>query len=171
MASALWAQSPPSSSSAFDEFSKRVDAYVAIHKAALSKVHHLKPTPDPEAIERYEHSLAHQIRELRKHSKQGDIFTPEIAAEFNRVIRAAMQGPSGVRVEKSLSNAEPVRLPELRVDTSYPEHLPLQSTPPSFLVNLPKLPKEVEYRVVGHSLVLRDVDANLIIDFMRNAVP
>jgi hypothetical protein len=49
--------------------------------------------------------------------------------------------------------------------------LPLQSTPPSLLANFPELPKEVEYRIVGHNLILRDVDANLIIDFLTNAIP
>ena len=70
-----------------------------------------------------------------------------------------------------MNHAEPVRMPTLRVDASYPEHLPLQTTPPSVLANLPKLPPEVEYRIVGNALVLRDVDANLIVDFTRNVVP
>ena len=34
-----------------------------------------------------------------------------------------------------------------------------------------KLPKGYEYRVVNHSLVLLDVEANLIVDYMPNAIP
>ena len=36
--------------------------------------------------------------------------------------------------------------------------------PPSLLLNLPKLPKELEYRFVGRELILRDIAANLIVD-------
>jgi hypothetical protein len=38
-------------------------------------------------------------------------------------------------------------------------------------LSLPKLPPDVEYRVVGHDLVLLDVTAKLIVDLMPNAVP
>ena len=30
---------------------------------------------------------------------------------------------------------------------------------------------EVEYRVVGHDLLLRDVEANLVVDLIPNAIP
>jgi hypothetical protein len=38
--------------------------------------------------------------------------------------------------------------------------------PPSLLLNLPELPKELEYRFVGRELVLRDSAANLIVDVL-----
>ena len=170
---AMYGQAPQVNAGAalLEDFSKRVAAYVAIHKAARSAVHPLKPTSNPDAIEKYEHHLAHKIRDMRKNAVQGAIFTPEIGAEFGRLIKMAMQGTTGPRVEASLKHAEPVRIPTLRVGASYPEHMPVQSTPPSVLANLPKLPPEVEYRVVGNTLVLRDVDANLIVDFIRNVIP
>ena len=49
--------------------------------------------------------------------------------------------------------------------------MPLQSTPPSLLMNLPDLPKGLEYRLLGNELVLRDADANVIVDYVPNAVP
>jgi len=169
----LYGQAPQVNAGAalLEDFSKRVAAYVSIHKSARSEVHPLKPTSNPDAIEKYEHHLARTIREKRKSAVQGAIFTPEIAAEFGRLMKLAMQGGTGPRVEASLRHAEPVRLPALHVNATYPEHLPVQSTPPSVLANLPKLPPELEYRVVGNALVLRDVDANLIVDFIRNVIP
>jgi hypothetical protein len=153
------------------DFSKRVADYLEVHKTARSDVHGIKPTKSQQEISHYEHHLAERIRELRKGAAQGAIFTPEISAEFGRLIHLAMQGASAARVQQSLNHAEPVYLPRLRVNGPYPEGIPLQSTPPSFLLNLPKLPPEVEYRVVGHDLVLRDVDANLIVDLIPNVVP
>jgi len=35
---------------------------------------------------------------------------------------------------------------------------------------LPPLPKGLEYRILGRYLVLRDVDASLIIDYIPEAV-
>jgi hypothetical protein len=153
------------------DFGKRVATYAELHKKARSEVHGLKPTNAPAAIVQYEHKLAHRIRELRRGATEGEIFTPEVTQEFRRLIRIAMDGSSAKRVQQSLNHAEPGRLPALRVDSAYPEGLPLQSTPPSFLLNLPSLPPEVEYRVLGHDLILRDVDANLIVDLARNIVP
>jgi hypothetical protein len=57
------------------------------------------------------------------------------------------------------------------VNQIYPTTYPLATFPPALLPLLPPLPDDVEYRVVQHYLVLRDVEANVIIDFMPNAVP
>jgi hypothetical protein len=153
------------------DFSKRVAAYIDLHKKARAEGKGLKPTRSPEEITHYEHQLAHRIRKLREDAHQGAIFTPEISAEFRRLLGMTMQGNRGTRVQQSLNHAEPVHLPTLRVNNAYPEGVPLQSTPPTVLANLPTLPPEVEYRVVGHDLVLRDVDANLVVDILHNVIP
>jgi hypothetical protein len=70
---------------------------------------------------------------------------------------------------KSLEHAEPVE-GQIKVNASYPP-VPLQSMPPSLLANLPRLPAGLDYRIVGRSLVLRDVQANLILDFIPKALP
>jgi hypothetical protein len=36
---------------------------------------------------------------------------------------------------------------------------------------LPRLPEGLEYRFMGNDLILRDTKANLIVDFINNAVP
>jgi hypothetical protein len=37
-------------------------------------------------------------------------------------------------------------------------------------MSLPKLPEELEYRIVDKNLILRDVQANIIVDFIRTAI-
>ena len=49
--------------------------------------------------------------------------------------------------------------------------MPLQSTPPSLLLNLPVLPKGIEYRVVDHALLLRDTEANIVVDYIPDVFP
>jgi hypothetical protein len=158
-------------SAVLKDFSRRIDDYTKLHKRVRSEIHRLKPASSPAAIDHYQHRFAHRVREERRGVMPGNIFTPEIAAEFRRLIGISMQGPEAARIRSSLAHAAPVRLPAIRVNHEYPAEAPLQSTPPSLLLNLPSLPQELEYRVVGRNLVLRDVDCNLIVDFVPNAIP
>jgi len=153
------------------DFDQRVGEYVKLRKTAREGLHKLKPTKSPGTIETHEKGLAHRIRELRRDARQGDIFTPDVCAEFRRLIGITMQGEEAMRIRRSLRRAEPVHLKTLRVNRSYPAGVPLQSTPPTLLLNLPKLAPEVEYRFVGRALILRDVEANLVVDFIPDAIP
>jgi hypothetical protein len=152
------------------EFQERVAQYMKFRKTVESKLPALKPTDAPATIKVRERDLARAIREARASAKQGDIFSPKIAAEFRRSIGFAMQAQDRARVKGSLQAGEPVKL-KVHVGDSYPDGTPLQSTPPTLLLNLPALPQDIDYRVVDHALVLRDVKANLILDFIPSAIP
>jgi hypothetical protein len=153
-------------SATIQDFQKRVAAYLQLRKNIESNLPRLKSTPSEEKISHHEHELGHAIREARKNAKQGDIFTPEIAAEIRRLTAMAVQQGDGDHIGQSLRHAEPVQL-HLEVNESYPERVPVQSTPPSLLENLPALLPEIEYRITGRDLVLLDAKANLIIDLIR----
>ena len=43
--------------------------------------------------------------------------------------------------------------------------------PAGLLRVLPKLPRELEYRLVQRNLILRDIEANVIIDIIPAAMP
>ncbi len=170
-ASLAWPQEPVNAHAlVIEDFQRHAAEYVKLHQKADAELPRLKPTDSPAAIAHHEHKLAHRIREMRRSAKAGDIFTLEITGEFHRLIGIAMQGRQATHVRQSLKHAEPVRLP-LRVNDPYPADVPLQSTPPTLLLNLPMLPMEVDYRVVDHALVLRDVGANMIVDFIAEAIP
>jgi len=59
----------------------------------------------------------------------------------------------------------------LIVNGAYPGNLPLTTVPPTLLINLPQLPREVAYRIVGHDLVLLDTEARIVVDFIGGAIP
>jgi hypothetical protein len=153
-----------------ENFENRVKDYLKLRKEIEGELHPLKSTGSQETIAHHEHEMAERIRKTRRSAVQGAFFSPEIAAEFRRLIQLAMQGTDATHVHQSLSHAEPVRL-QLRINASYPTGVPLQSTPPTLLANLPPLPPELDYRLVGSNLVLRDAKANVILDFIPNAVP
>jgi hypothetical protein len=152
------------------DFSRRVADYVKLRNNVRSDIHRLKPTASAEALDKYQRQFASGVEEKRRGAAQGAIFTPEIAAEFRHRIAAAMQGPDAAAIRASLARGAPVQINQLRVNRPYPAGTPLQSAPPSLLLNLPALPPEVEYRVVGRYLILRDVDANLIVDCIPDAI-
>jgi len=43
--------------------------------------------------------------------------------------------------------------------------------PPTLLQHFPKLPKKIEYRIVGNDLVLEDTESHLVIDIFPGAFP
>ena len=150
------------------EFEKRVQQYGDIRKSVESKLQG-KPSDSPEANTQHEKQIAAGIRSARHGAAQGAIFTPEIALEFRRLVGLTLKGADGARIKDSLKNAEPVAI-KLQVNMEYPSSAPLQTTPPTLLLNLPKLPKELEYRIVGRTLVLRCVKGNLIVDFIPDII-
>ncbi|HET7746031.1 MAG TPA: hypothetical protein VFM29_01940, partial [Vicinamibacteria bacterium] len=59
----------------------------------------------------------------------------------------------------------------LTVGGIYPDGAPFSSVPPDLLMKLPQLPDQVRYRFVGRALILRDTEANVILDFIPDVVP
>jgi len=166
-----WSQNVNTGALVVQTFEARVKDYVKLQKQEEAGLPALKPTDSPVRIALHERKLADRIRRVRYGVPQGNIFAPEIAAEFRRLIALAMQGKNASHVDQSLQHAEPGKH-GLRINEAYPAPgFPLQSTPPTLLLNLPSLPPELDYRVVGSNLVLRDAKANLIVDFVPNAVP
>jgi hypothetical protein len=155
---------------ALQDFEKRIQDYMSLEKNLAKGLSATKQTTEPQAIIDRQSELAHKIRDARSKAQPGEIFTPEISKEFRRLLALAMAGQNDAHVKKSLERAEPVRL-ILHVNEAYPASVPLQSTPPSILMNLPRLPPELEYRIIGRTLTLRDSVANIVVDLMPNALP
>src|SRR5437867_5592191 len=81
------------------DFEKRVNEFMKLRKTAESSLPKLKQTPSQAEIKSHEGGLAQAIHEARKQARQGDIFTPEIGAEFRRLIKIAMQGQDKTRIK------------------------------------------------------------------------
>jgi hypothetical protein len=151
------------------EFQNRLKAYLKIHKEAESKVPNLTETSDPTKISEREAALGKAIMTLRAGAQPGEIFSPEYQPYFIKIVRDDF-------AERSAADRTAIiwELPkDMKVDinTVYPTSIPLATFPPKLLRKLPDLPPELEYRLVGRSLILRDVKANLIVDILRDVVP
>ena len=155
----------------FEEFAQLVQQYVELRKRLEASLPALGPKEPQEKIVERSKALAGIIKEERAAAKRGDIFTPEIAEELRHLIRKELQGLKGSVPRKTIRQGEPLRSRRLRVNDTYPEALPVTTVPPTLLLTLPQLPQEVAYRIVGRDLILLDIEANLILDFIHEALP
>jgi hypothetical protein len=154
------------------DFNARVKKYVDIHKAAAKGDAKLKQTENPAEITAAQEALAAKIRAARADAKPGDIFTAEIRDRFRRLVAPELKGEDGQDAREVLKEDAPTPAQiQFKVNAKYPEGAPLPSVPANFLLNMPSLPEPLEYRFIGKHLVLLDTGANIIVDFMLNALP
>jgi len=167
------AQTPRDSEEArdFKTFTDRVQAYVKMQKNLEASLPTLKPTKDAAQIVEHQHALARKIADARRDARQGDIFTHEVTERFRKIIRSAFHGPEGRRARRTIQQDTPFKVIVLHVNDVVPDDMPLTTTPPTLLLKLPELPRELVYRIVGHDLTLQATKARLIVDFIPNAIP
>ncbi len=81
-------------------------------------------------------------------------------------------GPDGRNLRKAVLEENPSgEVVKLEVNGRYPDTIPLSSVPPQILKVLPPLPEELEYRFIERSLILLDVRAHIIVDYLTGAIP
>jgi hypothetical protein len=153
------------------DFNARVKSYLDIHKEAAKGSAKLKETENPAEITQAQETLAARIRTARAGAKQGDIFTAEIRNRFRLLLAPELKGEDGrdARAVMKEDAPSPASIP-FKVNAKYPEGAPLPSVPANLLLNLPTLPEPLEYRIIGKHLVLLDTGANIIVDFIPNAI-
>ena len=167
-----------SDDSVVSQFNERVEAYAKLRSNAADKAPALKKKATPEEIRGRELALAEAIRKARPAAKAGDILAPDVAAMFRRTLKGAFAGERRTDLKASVKEGNPKHEkaagevePVIAVNGTYPKNAPLSTVPPTILARLPKLPKDLEYRFVGRTLVLRDREASLIIDYVKEALP
>jgi hypothetical protein len=165
---------------ALDLMEDAVEDYVKkVHKPAEKQVGALPDKATAEQIDAHRRALAQAIRALRPQAKQGDLIPPAAQPVVKRVIADELAGRAGAPARKEILSGNPPVDPDrddrmavrLAVNADYPAAAALSTVPPSVVLMLPVLKKEVEYRFVNRDLVLLDVQANVILDFLRAAAP
>lgn len=152
------------------EFTRRVAEYVALHNKIEDSLPKLSKDATPQEIDNHQRELGRLIMKARPTAKVGDLFTKEVRAYFRRQIAAAFAGPEGRKLKGSImeDNPGPIRV---AVNGRYPDSVPLATMPPQVLAELPRLPDDLEYRFIASRLILLDVHAHIIVDFIEDALP
>jgi len=153
------------------DFSKKAKDYVSKeHMLAQDK---MKPTSDVAKLQDQRRQLRDAVQQARANARQGDFFTAETAEIFRKILVDLLNGPDGKKIKISLSHAEPGAPAQFKVNGEFPNQngQPIQSVPPTVLKVLPSLPKGLEYCIAGKTLALRDSAANIVVDYLPNALP
>jgi enamine deaminase RidA (YjgF/YER057c/UK114 family) len=152
------------------EFETRVRQYTARREALERQLPPLPKQATAEQIAAHKNRLLKKVMADRKRVVRGNIFTKDAEAMIRSIILNHYPGRDRAELKKELAEAENKSVP-VRVNIEYPETAELLEMPPTLLLALPQLPKQVRYRFVGNSLLLVDRESHLIVDYMTNALP
>jgi hypothetical protein len=155
---------------AIADFEQRVKDYVKLREGLEDKMPKLPADSKPEQIEAHKAAFQDTVRTARTGAKHGDIFTPDIAEFIRLTIQNEFKGEDRQELRKSVFEAETDGI-TVRVNYPYPESKELVEMPPTLLLKLPQLPKQIRYRFVGTHMLLVDRENGLIIDYMPHALP
>ncbi len=161
---------PPTEQAALAQFNAAIAEYLAMRRRLTDEI--TPPVPNSTAVELNNASdaLAAAILRSRQGARVGDLFVPPATPAFKRVVEEIIRSQNLGPVLAAIDDEEPVvRAPKLHL--RFPGAAQMASMPASLLAALPVLPKELEYRIVGRALILRDVDAALVIDYIPDLIP
>ena len=157
---------------ALAEFKKRVDAYADLHQDLAKGDAKPHETADPAKIDVTKNTLASKVQSARASAQPGDIFTPGVQPVFRQLLAPELKGEDGRDTKAVLKDDAPApgTVP-FKVNAKFPENQPRPTVPSNLLLSLPALPKPLEYRIVGRHLLILDTSADLVVDYMLNAIP
>ena len=151
------------------EFTKRVEAYASRSKVLAASMPKLPKDATPQQIDQDQRLFEKLVVQDRAGAKPGDLFIPEMQTYVRTLLADVFSGPLGAAERKAVHD-EPHAITPV-INKRYPDEVPLSTMPPKLLANLPTLPDQLEYRFVHNDLILLDVHAHVILDFIPGAMP
>ena len=148
----------------------RLSEYVALHEKIERTLPKLSDHATPKEIDTNQRQLEVLMRKARSGAKQGELFTPQAQPVIKRLLATVFGGREGRQLRDSIMDENPVDV-KVTVNGRYPDNVPVSTVPPQVLQTLPHLSEDMEYRFVGDRLVLFDVHAHIIADYIDDALP
>lgn len=155
---------------ALAQFKKDIQAYVDIHTKVENALPKLPTEATIQQIDANQRALLKAVAAARPNARRGDIFKPPMEAAIRRVGAKVFEGVEGRQLRESIMEENPANV-TITINGRYPDTVPLATMPPDILAALPKMPEELEYRFVGRALVIMDVHAHMIVDFVPDVLP
>jgi septal ring factor EnvC (AmiA/AmiB activator) len=156
---------------AIAEFQEEINEYVELHRKLERTLPDLPRDASPEVVDKHHRAMERLIQQARKNDGVGDIFESDVRPVLRKLLHGLFSGPEGRKLRMAVMEENPGEAVRLVVNARYPDTVPLSSVPPQILKALPPLPDELEYRFIGRSLILLDVHAYIIADYLTGAVP
>ena len=171
--SSLYAQvaiAVPDEAAAIKQFETAIADYMALRRRLANELPN--PVPNSSSVQLNDASdgLAAAIQRTRRDAGVGDLFVAPVTLVFKRTVDDAVRTAHLQQVLAAIDDEEAMaRAPKIHL--RFPGAAQMATMPPSLLAVLPRLPKELEYRIIGRFLVLRDIDAALIVDYIPDLIP
>ena len=151
------------------EFSRRADAYMALQEKLQKQGTRQKQRGDIGENLVSQGALATRIRFARHDARPGDLFTLPVAMALRRAMDPELRGLAQRSTRESIRDDAP-EVFVLAVNGDYPAGAPRSTMPGNVLKILPPLPAGLEYRIVDAHLVLVDLDANIVVDYVLDVM-
>lgn len=156
---------------AFARFDDAVDRYVGLHRHLARSIGPLDAEGD-EGGSWYAEALRTALRRARPHAQHGNVFHPDVAGllRFRLEMALALHAVSA-------ADLPPGTWTPYASDTGRPkvhDEFVWNAIRPAWTMltwELPPLPEELGYRFVGRDLVLLDVEAEMVVDVLEDALP
>jgi hypothetical protein len=169
-----------------ERFLEEIDDYVEERKEVRKDAPPIAPGSTGEQIAAHRVYMAKGLQKEWGGKKRGNVFKPDVEAAFRRILDAEFKGPDGPALIKMVRTGNPKvegipnpndpsketrRTFTVAVGAIYPDEAPFSTVPTQLLLKLPELPEQVRYRFVGRTFILRDTEANVILDYIPDVVP
>jgi hypothetical protein len=154
----------------FERFARALSTYMALRTRVTEEVASLTVTTSPAEIESTSNRLAAAITRGRSAAAPGEFFGPPVDAEVRRRLQDVAR-KLDLRAIVMPADEDERSVAKVTLHGRFPAGTAVSTMPPSVLAILPAIPSTLEYRFVGTTLILRDVEAALILDFLPKAVP
>jgi hypothetical protein len=152
------------------DFMKRVGDYEGLHRRLDGTLQEVPRDARPEQFLDHQRALARLIQRERGPAQPGDVCPKAMRAIVRRLLAGVFRGPNGQQIRQSILDEYTGHI-RLQVNGQYPEGIPFATVPPQILQALPTLPDVLEYRFIGERLILLDVHAHLIVDYIERVFP
>ena len=151
------------------EFKRRADRYMQLHDKVQKQGTRQIQRDDIGENLVSQQALAMRLRFARRDARPGDLFTPAIEKALRRAMDPELRGPAALTSRESIREDAPATF-VLVVNGSFPEGVSRSTMPGNVLKILPPLPNGLEYRIVDTHLVLIDLDADIVVDYMLDVM-
>ena len=151
------------------QFHERVESYASLHRR-LAPPPAAAASTDPISKLLTRNYLAAALRSARRYAQQGEIFTPDVATLFGWTLADSIGERDGETFLTDLNGGVP--MPRgMHPDVNEPyTMMPLYRLPQEVRLGLPPIPAELDYRIAAHDLVLLDIYAGVVVDFIPDTL-
>jgi len=159
---------PADPSAVLQTFHERVETYMSLRRPLVPLAEMLAPGDQLARFER-ERYLAAALRAARCDVQQGNVFTRDVESLFRQLVADSIGERDGEAFLADLTQGEVVpRGIHPTVNEPY-SMTRVFRLPAEVRLGLPLLPAELDYRVAAHDLLLWDIAAGIVVDFVPDA--